>query len=254
MADVKIMGKRGSKAKLAISQNAGIPLYRGGKCDCIINYGLSGANLEAIFRKFPASKPIPIINRSVGHSKYSSVKSAEKHGISVPETKLSLGLTDKLSDWIEKRVNSSKGFGIRQARGRAAIAGKYFQKMVKNRRFELRVHAFAWIPQNEWVLNKRLGPANQIAWNFHQGGHFSRVIYPNKYNVFAEAKEISASVLKMHNMAFGAVDLIVDTNMKIYYIEVNSSPGFEELNRQVYAQAFGALKQLPAKAVRKFAW
>lgn len=249
MARVAMIGIRGSKACREIREGTGIPLYKGInkgrlKPDVLINYGLSGQKLERFLKKVASARSIPTINKYVGVSKYKAVKDAEKIGILVPESRLSLPRNAKLSHWIEKRVNSSKGYGIREARGRGNLPGKYYQKMISDRRFELRVHTFLWIPDSEWRINKRFGPRDQIAWNFNQGGHFSSVMYPNKHKVFAEAKEIATKVLKQRNMAFGAVDLIVDNDMKVYFIEVNSSPGFTDLNKGVYVNAFSKLKGL----------
>jgi glutathione synthase/RimK-type ligase-like ATP-grasp enzyme len=124
--------------------------------------------------------------------------------------------------------------------------------MIDDRRFELRVHSFLWIPQDEWRLHKRLGPADQIAWNFHQGGHFQTVRHPDKYKVFTEAREIARKILEMRKMAFGAVDLIVDNNMEVYFIEVNASPGFTELSQGIYVDAINRLVELPVKEIKKY--
>jgi len=254
MAVVQIVGKKGSRSRKAISDDTGIKLFLGkGKPVAIINYGLAGQKLDQFFRKYPSARNIPMINKYVGRPKHLAISDAEKAGILVPETRLSLPRTARLDDWIEKKMHSSQGKGIKQATRRGKLLGKYYQQMIKDRRYEIRVHAFLWLPIEEWSLNKRVGPHDQIAWNFHQGGHFQSVRYPNKYKVFLESKEIAKKVLENRNMAFGAVDLIVDNDMKIYYIEVNSSPGFEELNQGVYFNAFRSLSELSAKEVRKYA-
>ena len=251
MASVSIVGKKGSKSKLAIVHNTGLSLYRGGKTDVIVNYGLAGEKLESFLRRHPASRNTPVINRFIGAPKYRAVKDAEATGILVPESKLSLSRTDRLSDWIEKRVHSSQGKGICVARGKGRLTGKYYQKMISDRRFELRVHAFMWVPPDEWRLHKRRGPEDQIAWNYHQGGHFQTVRQPNKFKVFLEAKEISKKILEMRNMAFGAVDLIVDNDMRVYFIEVNASPGFTELSQGIYIDAMNRLTAMSAREARK---
>jgi hypothetical protein len=247
MALLAIIGKKGSKSKLAISKEAGIPLYNGQKIDAIVNYGLAGDKLRRLFAKFPRAKTTPILNKQIGLSKYAAIKEAERSNILVPESKLTLPTGIKLSEWIEKKVHSSQGIGIQRARGRSKMLGKYYQKMISDRRFELRVHAFSWIPQEEWKINKRLGPADQIAWNFHQGGHFASVRYPNKYKVFTEAKDVARKIIDMRRMAFGAVDLIIDNDMRVYFIEVNSTPGFTEFNQAVYFDAMSKLKDLPVR-------
>lgn len=251
MTNICIIGNRASKSCREIINNVGIRRYVGQKADAIINYGVSGERLDLFFRKYPPAIKVPMINGHVGRSKYSSVKDAENKGIIVPETRLSLSETAKLSDWIEKRVHSSQGNGIIAARGRGRIVGKYYQKMVKERKYELRVHAFSWIPKKDWAVHKRVGPADQIAWNFHQGGHFQSVQSPNSHKVFIDAKDIAEKILKIMGMVFGAVDLIVDNSMKIYFIEINSSPGFSELSKGIYFDAMAKLKSLPVGEINK---
>lgn len=250
--NVRIIGKHGSKAKLGISKEAEIPLYKGQKgVDLVINYGLVPDKLEEFYRKWPSLRSIPMLNRHIGCSKYKAVKDAEGNNILVPETRMSLSIGADRSKWIEKRFHSSQGIGIRFARERQAPAGKYFQQFISDRRFELRVHAFDWIKPEEWVVHKRQGPSDQIAWNFHQGGHFRRVESPNKYNVFLKSKEIAEKILKIRHMQFGAVDLIVDNDMKIYFIEINSSPGFTEYSEHIYTDAMGKLKALSKSDLRR---
>jgi RimK-like ATP-grasp domain. len=253
MTDVSIIGNRASKSCREIINNTDIRRYVGQKTDAIINYGVSGERLDLFFRKYPSAIKVPMLNGSVGRSKYSSVKDVENKGVVVPETRLSLPETARLSDWIEKRVHSSQGNGIIAARGRGRIAGKYYQKMVKDRKYELRVHAFSWIPKKDWAVHKRVGPPDQIAWNFHQGGHFQNVQSSNNHKIFTDAKDISEKILEIMGMSFGAVDLIVDSSMKIYFIEINSSPGFSELSKNIYFGAMRKLKSLAIAEVKKLA-
>jgi len=250
MANIQIIGKRNSKSCNAISTEADIQRYTGKKVDAIINYGLSGEYLELYFKKYPLIKDIPIINRFVGQSKYSAVKYVKQHGILVPETKLFLSKTDEISDWIEKKVYSSQGIGIIAATKRDRILGKYYQMMIKDRLYELRVHTFLWVPKKDWVVHKRTGPIDQIAWNFHQGGHFQYMDTSNKVSI--EARNISEKILSIIGMSFGAVDFIVDTSMRIYFIEVNSSPGFSEFSKNIYFDAMRKLKLLSVDEVIKF--
>jgi hypothetical protein len=252
MANVAIIGKKGSRAKKDILTNTDVRLYKGQKTDVIVNYGLAGQKLRALFRRYPKANRTSIINKHIGLSKYQAVIEAEQIGVRVPDSKLSLPPGTRLSNWIEKKFHSSQGKGIIQARSRKRLASKYYQKRVRNRKFELRVHAFLWVPTDEWALYKRHGPADQIAWNFHQGGHFQTVHYPNKYKIFLEAKEASVKVLKQRNMAFGAVDFIVDEDDRVFFIEINSSPGFTPLSEHVYFDAMDRLIAMSAVKARKY--
>lgn len=253
MADIRIIGKKGSKSRKSITENTGIPLYtgRGSKPDAIVNYGLAGERLESFFSKYPSAKNIPMLNRYIGHPKQVAVAKAKKAGILVPDTVMSLPKSERISDWIEKRVNSSQGVGICKATHRQSIPGKYYQRMIKERLFELRAHTFAWLSVKDWVLQKRFGPQDQIAWNFSQGGHFQRVFSSDRSGVYEETRKISEKILDVMNMEFGAVDFIVDSKRNIYFIEINSSPGFTEYSQDIYFDAMNKLKTLSPAEINK---
>ena len=256
MAIVKLIGKKGSSACKEIRAGADILGYTGKTKkmpDVLINYGLPKDRLMAFFRRFPSAKRIPVINRSVGYSKFNVCRRAAAGKIPVPETKKTLGLRDKKDNWIEKRTNSIGGKGIRKARGKGALSGKYYQQFISKRRYELRVHAFLWIPKDQWRVQKRLGKPEEIAWNYKNGGHFVTVNNPKSYRTFTEAMDIAEKVLKMLGMSFGAVDFLVDDSYNVYFIEINSAPGFSELSKPIYIDAFSKLKKLSKREVLKYA-
>lgn len=254
--NLKLIGKKGSKSAREIRRGTGIGIYKGnkvGKVDALINYGLAGVKFDEFMKHWPSAKSLPIVNRNVGHSKLSVCRRAKEKGIPVPESKLTLSKGDNTSDWIEKRTNSIGGIGIKQATSRSLPSGKYFQKFIDNRRYELRVHAFKWIPEEEWHLQKRVGKESEIAWNYHNGGKFITVNNPRSYNTFKEAAKIAGQILDMLGMAFGAVDLLVDSNHNLYFIEINSGPGFSELSKPIYIDAFTRLTKATQKEIRSLA-
>jgi D-alanine-D-alanine ligase-like ATP-grasp enzyme len=118
--------------------------------------------------------------------------------------------------------------------------------------YELRIAAFLWVPKEEWGIFKRLGDSSKIAWNFHQGGHFTYVRDRNA-QVFKQAIDMSEKALQTLNMGFGAVDFLVDVNRKIYFIEVNAAPGFTEFSGSTYIHAFKRLSDTPLKKLKGFA-
>ena len=221
--------------------------------DAIVNYGLPSAGLNAFYRKYPSARNIPTVNKAIGYSKYNVCQRAIKKDIPVPKTKMSLVSGDNKANWIEKRTNSIGGKGIRLARGKKSIPGKYYQEFIDKRRYELRVHAFAWMPKDEWRVQKRLGKPDEIAWNYKNGGHFVTVHRPRSFDTFIQAEDISEKIMNMLGMSFGAVDFLVDMSQNVYFIEINSAPGFSELSRPIYVDAFTKLKQLNKKTLLKFA-
>ena len=249
---LRIMGIPGSKSCKAIVDGTKINRFCNKKhgASVLINYGLAGTRLKRFYRKYPSARRIPTINRTVGHSKLKVVNSARRKGINAPMSKLSLSQSDKKSDWIEKRISSQGGYGICKARRKGRITGKYYQKYIKNRRYELRVHGFLWT--DAWRIQKRYGKRGEIAWNFNNGGHFVTV-RSTQSTVFKEAIKTTKKILKMLGMAFGAADFIVDDRGKLWFIEINSCPGFQELSKGIYTNAFEKLHKMAPGKIRKFA-
>ena len=245
MNKVFIIGKDPSKIYKIIHKKTGIPIYKGENkktVDIIINYGVTGKTLHTFFETYPSTNFVPMLNKFIGRSKFLAIKDAQKSGILVPDTKLKLSNKDKLNDWIEKKLHSNKGIGIKVARKKDKIIGKYYQKIITPKRYEIRVHAFNWLPKEEWAVQKRIGPTDQIAWNFHQGGHFITIHNPILFSIFKEAIDITEKILKIRKMSFGAVDFIVSQDLKVYFIEINSAPGFSNLSAPIYINAFNKLK------------
>ena len=251
-ARINIIGRKGSKTCKLIVQEAGIARYTGksNNADFLVNFGLAGDKQKQFFKRFPSARNIPTINKHVGYSKLNVINRAKRDGIEVPDSKLSLSKTDNKADWIEKKFNSVGGIGIRQARGRNTMAGKYYQRFVKDRSYELRVHAFLWM--DEYRVQKRMGQKGEIAWNFKNGGTFMTIHNPKRYRVFEEAIQVSNKVLKMLGMSFGAVDFIVTKDFKLLFLEVNSAPGVSGLSDQIYVDAFKKLKTLSKKELNKY--
>lgn len=252
MSRIGIAGKKGSRAVRDIVRNTNVVRYnKVRQVDCIVNYGLAGARLDRFFRLNPRARRIQMINSRVGYSKITAISRAEKEGIQVPESKLSLDRGDNVQDFIEKRTNSIGGIGIRPARRKGRIEGKYYQRFISNRKYELRVHAFKWTDIDSWVVQKRRGPSDEIAWNYKQGGVFSTIRNPGQYRVFTEAREISDKILDLLSMSFGAVDFLVTDENEVLFIEINSAPGFTEYSEYIYYEAFEALIDIPIRELRR---
>lgn len=248
-----IIGRKLSKSLRIINRKAGTPIYTGrqSKADVLVNYGLAGIQLDSFYHRKPSARRIPTINGSVGYSKLSVVNRAKRENIQVPESKLSLTREDVIEDFIEKRFSSVGGIGIRKARGKKQLPSKYYQRFIKNRRYEIRIHAFRWMNIDEWPVQKRVGPEDVIAWNYKQGGHFITIERPGDYNVFVKAREISKKILDILGMSFGAVDFVVDNDYNLWFLEINSAPGFTELSEPLYIKAFKKLNSMSNKGLLK---
>ncbi|MFN3330118.1 MAG: hypothetical protein ACK419_04245 [Pyrinomonadaceae bacterium] len=255
MPHVRMIGKPGSGAYRTIREETGLRRFVSNiasSVDIIVNYGLCGEHLNNFLHTHRAARSIPIINKYIGMSKYAAIQKVKNAGLLVPESKLFLGRKDDKNDWIEKRFNSSRGYGICKARGHERMNDKYYQEFVHNRVYELRIAAFLWIPTEEWGVFKRHGDKNKIAWNFHQGGYFSDV-YDKAASTFQQALEMSKIILRTLQMGFGAVDFIVDNAKKIYFIEVNSAPGFTEFSADTYIKAFKKIQGVSLKKLKECA-
>ena len=251
---VKLIGKPKSKACREIAKGTGIQKFLGkGKVDILINYGLAGLLLDKFYKKNPNAVDIPTINRRVGFSKYHVINQV-KDKVPVPESRMDLNrLQAKSGEWLVKGFRSIGGKGIEQATTTAPPSGKYFQKFMSDRKYEVRVHAFLWDKVENWHVQKRIGKKDEIAWNYKNGGHFVTVNTPRDYNVYRKSMDIAYDVLNILGMSFGAVDLLVNKDFEVFFLEVNSAPGFSDLSRPIYVNAFNRLVKLPEKLLRGWA-
>lgn len=245
MLRLKLVGKKGSAAGKAIAIGAGIPKFTGSyDIDGIVNYGLAGNKFKSFLNRYKKLESIPILNKNIGMSKYRAVKLIEKNGILTPDSRLELPKKYNKKDWIEKRIHSIGGKGIRFAESSLSGPNTYFQRFIKNRKYELRVHVFSWMP--DLNIQKRLGDKDTLAWNFSAGGYF-QTVHNTKQKIFVNAQDIARKVLDVMGMAFGAVDFVITDDYEIYFLEVNSAPGFTELSKPIYLEAFSKLKTLQLK-------
>jgi glutathione synthase/RimK-type ligase-like ATP-grasp enzyme len=246
-----IIGRQKSKAVTRIVNSTSLSRYTK-DCAAVINYGLAGIKLNTFIEGHPSFDNKPTVNRFIGCNKYRAVKEAETANILVPKTSLSLSRTDSKTNFLTKKFHSQGGIGINHATTKTKLNGKYYQEFIANRRYELRVHGFLWLNVKDWLIQKRFGNAEKIAWNYHNGGRFQSIKAPNVYKIFNDAKELTIKILKMRHMSFGAADFILSNSGKLYFIEVNSAPGFTKLSEDIYVKAFSTLANKANKDIHKY--
>ncbi len=248
--EIAIIGRKGSKAVSSIIESTLLCRYHK-RAVLVVNYGLAGARMHSFIARNPSLLKKKMINKNVSGSKFKTLKSIEKKGIvMVPETYKKLPGSKDVNDFLVKRYFSYGGIGIEKASSKFPPAGKYFQRFITNRKYELRVHGFLWIPEHDWLVQKRIGEKDKIAWNFKQGGKFQTINH--KLGIFEKAIDVSKEILLTKNMAFGAIDFIVTDNLDLLFIEINSAPGFTELSKGFYISSFNELCKMPQKERIKF--
>ena len=242
---------RGSATAKMIMQETGIPRWgRRVRADLLVNYGVAGGKFDDWCRRNPMGRQLPMLNKPLTMNKFDVIKKLED-SIKVPRTRESLGRRHAPDGWLVKPFYSQAGRGIEIATQRYAPYGKYFQEYVYDRAYELRVHAFKWIFEREWQVQKRVageGNEDSITWNHHTGGTFITVNDTHQ-RVFQTAQLNAARVLEVLGMDFGGVDFIVDSNREVYFIEINSAVGCHGLSDPIYVDAFDRLKEMDIREV-----
>ena len=248
---------RGSATAKMIMRECGIPRWgRGVRADLLINYGLAGSRFADWQRRNPLGSRKPMFNKPHGKNKYEIIKyfsdlnydqeydSYDGHEITTPRTRKRLELRHAPEGWLVKPFYSQGGQGIEIARDRVAPYDKYFQQYIHDRAYELRVHAFKWIPKEEWVVQKRVqGEGDSVTWNHHTGGTFITVNDTNA-RVFKRAINMAYSTLFWLKQDFGGVDFIVNRDREILFIEINSAVGCHGLSDPIYVDAFRRLQEM----------
>ena len=240
--NIQMMSKKGSNAAKVIYDNTNVKRV-GNKVKVkpalLINYGVSSNVRQRLLSSNKLLNNVPVINAFCCYNKYKALSLVSGAGVNIPDSKRELGKKDKPSEWLMKKDHSIGGKGIKIAIGKKKVDGRYYQRYVSKRKYEVRVHAFSWINKENWVIQRRSGDSKTIAWNFSNGGRFSTIHNRNK--VTTKVLDYSEKVLKKLKMEFGAIDLIVDENDSVYFIEINSSPGMNGLSDSIYINAFKKL-------------
>jgi len=247
---ISIIGRPGSKAVSKIVKLTPLTRYSS-KCDILVNYGLAGERLQNFKDSHKSYHKKLILNEKIGFTKFKGIKLAADLDIKVPKSFLILPEEYKASNFLTKKMHSQGGIGIKLAKSHQAIPDKYYQEFIKNRKFELRIHGFLWQDSKEWEVQKRFGKEGEIAWNFHNGGRF-QTVHNASGGVFSSAKEAAVKMLKIMGMAFGAADFLVTDKNELYFIEMNSAPGFTEFSEKIYTNAFTKLTTITKAQISKY--
>lgn len=241
---------RGSATAKMIMAECGIPRW-GRRCraDLLINYGIAGGQFEDWRARNPLGRRLPMFNKPLTMNKYDVIKAVSNQfdatlNVPVPETRRFLDERHSLAGWLEKPFYSQQGRGISLATC-YNHNNKYYQQYIHNRVYELRIHAFNWIPFEEWPIQKRVQgeESDAITWNHHTGGTFITVNDRNQ-RVFQEAIKHSSEVLHVLGMQFGGVDFIVNRDREVLFIEINSAVGCHGLSDPIYINAFNRLQEM----------
>lgn len=219
-----------------------------GPNDILINYGVGGNRWFEFLRNSKKSTLdyLRVINPWEQLNKFQWIERAKEIGIDSPKSVQSFkSITGNSNDWIAKPYYSRGGYGITLASENKESSSHYYQQLIKNRKYELRITFFSWVPIKNWFVWKKImrdeDKKNQIAWNHRQGGSFIPIKNPNG-GVFDRIKKASESIIKNSFLSFGASDFIVDRDGKEWFIEVNTSPGFsDDINKERYVSFFKSL-------------
>jgi len=234
MVNVKVYGRSGSTYMKKIRKWLGNHPLSG--CSVAVNYGLQGEKAARYERQNPSLLRLPILNHRQYGNKYDQIVAVAEAGEVIPLSWHSKDFdpTCFVEDkYIVKPYYSLGGRGIKVWNGNAVSAKKYIQEKIDNRRYEMRVHAFAWIRPEDWIIQKRVHEdgENVLAWNHHNGGRFITIQNPTD-PLHNRVREATKTAMKALNYQFGAADYIIQNPessgepLKHYFLEWNLAPGW----------------------------
>jgi hypothetical protein len=207
----------------------------------------------------------PTLNLNQFGNKFDCVVAARDAGVptpdSIPVTRDTVlqGRAGITGNWITKPYYSLGGRDInRWTQGTDVPSTHYLQQdLSSTRRYEVRVHAMAWVRPENWIMQKRVHEdgENQLTWNHHTGGRFE-TINDTSDPLFVRIRESAQTLMGVLGYQFGAVDFIVcnagerGRPLPHYFIEWNLSPGWTlDHIRDYYINSFRALTQLDMDTV-----
>jgi hypothetical protein len=258
---VKVFGRHGSDYMKAIKGWLGN--HKIAECNIAFNYGLQGQKLKDYHAKYPQLQRLPIFNHEHIGNKYAHVQVARTAGVPVPITchkpeEYPYAERPDGFRWIAKPYYSLGGRDIDyHDEGNEVPNTHYVQQKIDNRRYEMRVHAWAWVDPKHWIFQKRVHEdgENVLCWNAHNGGKFITVENPDE-PLFERLREDTKKLMKAFGYQFGAADFIVQNPgkkgklLKHYFMEWNLAPGWTlDRTEKVYKENFEALQGLNREQV-----
>jgi hypothetical protein len=253
---IKILSPRTSQSAIALANETGIARTHNGRnrreqvgpdgANLLVNWGLAGTALAAYYRRWPDAAQIPTLNRDYPGNKYRVNQMLRNESIPVPDSRGHISQPVDGESWLYKPYYSRGGHGIRRLTSQDDIdnanwTNGYAQKEVENRRYEVRVSAFNWLPREQWGIWKKTNehPEN-LTWNHEQGGKFETV-QSRTAPLFVRCMEWVEKIMHIFQLQFCAVDFIVDQDWHEMVLEINMRPGFDELGKPVYVNALNVL-------------
>jgi hypothetical protein len=268
MSKIYVMGRMGSDYRKKVDKWLGNVNLN--EATAAFNYGLQGQKLRDFMdeRQHAKLNDLPIINHVQFGNKFDSVEAVRQAGMSAP---MSWKYRDRgeipekffpnnTTLLIQKPYYSLGGKGIERVTNLEDVPGRthYLQEEIRNRRYELRCIAMAWVPPEQWLFQKRIhdGGEEVLAWNNHNGGKFITVENSNE-PLFNRVREDVKKMLPLFNYGFGAVDFIVQNNpggkLKHFFIEWNLAPGWTmDRTEAWYEPNFLALQNFDQDAIEAF--
>lgn len=255
---IKILSPRASQSARAVAEECVIQRTYNGPISqqrrspagatFLINWGLQGLSKRQYYARYPEARNIPTMNSEYPGNKYRVNRALHEAGIPVPDTRDHIAAVPEGESWIYKPFFSRGGNNIGRITDENIASMRwdigYAQKEVENRRYELRVSAFSWLPVEEWGIWKKVNehPEN-LTWNHEQGGTFETV-QSRTAPLFVRCMEHTKRMMAMFNLQFCAVDFIIGPESNEMVLEINLRPGFDELGKPCYVNAMNKLKAL----------
>jgi len=227
---------------------------------------------------------LPMINKKLVANKLTALQNMSMAGMEDNVPEFSLEPRDN-GAWISKPYASQGGQGIeRYVNGLRVPMGKYLQRDVKKFR-EFRAHVGLWLDnpvftiqekkpkeelwnatypagdhEYEWPLhNEAMRGFLPVTWNIESGFYFKRMTTPDnraekvdRFPLIGRIEKVGINAIKALGYQYGAVDILMSYDRKLYVVEVNSHPAIKnEASVDIYNQALSPLLALEGSGVAR---
>lgn len=172
---------------------------------------------------------VPVLNANAGRlDKFRELQRLRSANVSVPDFTQDVNMARTMLPILGRELRHMRGRNINLFRERVGTAQFYTKYIPKNE--EYRVWTYRGTPLALYQKVRRYPNRRRrlpLVWNWENGYAFDFIHPDNRTGLQTELLAIGVNAVRALDLDFGAADIIIGRDQRVYVLEVNTAPGVE---------------------------